>query len=490
MSADVRVRFAPSPTGDLHVGGARTALFNYLFAKHHNGKFILRIEDTDQNRYNENSVQGIFDSLQWLGLDIDEGPEQGGEYGPYFQSQRTDLYQQYSEQLIQSGHAYRCFCTSERLQSVREAQEKAKSSHVGYDRHCRDLSDEEIKKNLDEGIPYVVRCKIPDNETIVFHDAIRGEKEFDSNTLDDFVLLKSDRFPTYHLANVVDDHLMKISHVLRGDEWMNSAPKHILLYRAFGWNTPEIIHLPLILGESGKKLSKRDGAVSTLAYRELGYLPDSMVNFLSLLGWAPGDDREKMSRQEIIDAFTPDRISANPAVFDTKKLNWYNGQYIAEHPVSDLLDMITLLWAQENVPYNSFEKEYLLKIIDMMKERGKTIIELAQGCRFFFEDPKEFNKNAVKKNFKAGTDRALMVLKEQIESLTELTEESLDNAYNTACDVHGEIALGKLKPLSRVAVSGVAGGPDLYELLAMLGKDTISRRLTFAIAFITEKKSN
>ncbi len=269
--SEVRVRFAPSPTGYLHVGGARTALFNYLFAKKMGGKFLLRIEDTDQNRYHEGALDEIFTSLKWMGLNWDEGPEVGGDCGPYFQSERLELYSKYADELLEKGLAYRCFCTSERLTALREEQEKGgKPQASGYDRHCRDLTAEEVQAKIDAGEPSVIRLRIPDSETITFNDAIRGDISFESDTLDDFVLLKTDGFPTYHLANVIDDHFMKISHVLRGDEWITSAPKHELLYRSFGWNPPVWAHLPVILSETGGKLSKRKGAASVMDYYREG----------------------------------------------------------------------------------------------------------------------------------------------------------------------------------------------------------------------------
>ena len=298
-ASPIRVRFAPSPTGYLHVGGARSALFNYLFARRHGGVFILRIEDTDRGRYVEGAVEEIVASLRWLGLDWDEGPDIGGPVGPYAQSERTQLYREHARRLIEGGNAYRCFCTAERLTALREEQEKNKLP-LGYDRKCRDLPRADIERLLAGNAPHVIRLKIPAGRTITFTDEIRGSIEYQSDVLDDIVLIKSDGFPTYHMANVVDDHLMGITQVLRGDEWIASTPRHVLLYEAFGWTPPVFAHLPVILAPDGKKLSKRKGAASVMDYKRAGYLPEALFNFLALLGWSPGegDNREKMSKRE------------------------------------------------------------------------------------------------------------------------------------------------------------------------------------------------
>jgi len=318
MSPDaVRVRFAPSPTGYLHVGGLRTALFNFLFARHSGGKFILRIEDTDRARYVEGAVDNLINTLRWAGLDYDEGPSAGGELGPYVQSERLEIYDEHVRILLESGAAYRCFCSPERLETMRKEQEK-KKLQPKYDRTCLRLSPKEIEDNLTANKPFVVRMKVPDDATIRFSDIVRGEVEFSTERVDDQVLLKSDGYPTYHLANVVDDHLMKISHVIRGEEWLPSTPKHVLLYEAFGWEMPVFAHLPLLLNPDRSKLSKRQGDVAVEDYRDKGYLKEALVNFVALLGWNPGDAREIFSLKELEKEFSLDKVNKSGAVFNVE----------------------------------------------------------------------------------------------------------------------------------------------------------------------------
>ncbi|MHB9091215.1 MAG: glutamate--tRNA ligase, partial [Chloroflexota bacterium] len=322
---NVRVRYAPSPTGSPHIGNIRTAMFNWLLARHHGGKFIVRIEDTDQTRLVPGALDAILGSLRWLGLSWDEGPEVGGSFGPYFQSERLPIYKQHAEQLVAGGHAYHCYCTSERLEQVREEQ-MARKETIRYDRACRELSADDRRAREEAGTPYVVRFKAPLAGQTIVRDLFRGDIAFDNATLDDHVLLKSDGWPTYQLANVVDDHLMAITHVLRGDEWISSAPKHVLEYEAFGWRPPVFGHLSLILGKDRTKLSKRHGATDVLSYREAGYLPDALVNFLALLGWSPPEEvraeGDILSRAELVRLFDLDRVGVTPSVFDNDKLDW------------------------------------------------------------------------------------------------------------------------------------------------------------------------
>ena len=328
--SDVRVRFAPSPTGFVHLGSLRTALYNYLFARHHNGTFILRIEDTDQARYTEGAVENLLTTLQWAGLDYDEGPEKNGSYGPYYQSQRRDIYNKYVDQLLTAGNAYRCFCSAERLQKIREAQIASKETPK-YDGLCRNLSVQESEGRA-ANESFVVRLKIPESGETIVRDIIRGEVIFQNELIDDQVLIKSDGFPTYHLANVVDDHLMQISHVIRGEEWLLSMPKHILLYDYLGWEKPQFAHLPLLLNEDRSKLSKRQGDVAVEDYRKKGYLPQALVNFVALLGWNRGDDQEMFSLEELVESFSLERVSKAGAIFNREKLDWMNGIYLREIP--------------------------------------------------------------------------------------------------------------------------------------------------------------
>lgn len=474
------VRFAPSPTGYLHVGGARTALFNFLFARHHGGKFILRIEDTDQKRFQAAALQEIFTSLKWLGLIWDEGPEAGGERGPYFQSQRTAIYRRHAEQLLAAGKAYRCFCSEERLARMRQEQEKAKMAHgSGYDRHCRDLTEAEINEQLEANAPHVVRLKVPDNRVVVFNDLIRGEISYASSQLDDLVLLKSDGFPTYHLANVVDDHLMQITHVLRGDEWIASTPKHILIYEAFSWPPPLFAHMPVILAADGGKLSKRRGAASVLDYQRSGYQPEALLNFLVLLGWAPGGDREIMTLDEMTAAFSLQRVSAKAAVFDETKLEWMNGHYLQQRSEESLLPEVMACWEKLLPPSALADQAYAKKVIGFFKERSKKIIEIAENSGYFFLDPDAYDPQAARKYFKSGTMSILELLAEKLAALEPFSREALEGLYRQVAEGLG-LPAGKLIHPTRLAVSGVSFGPGLFEMLELLGKETVIRRMQSA----------
>lgn len=483
MSNNIRVRFAPSPTGYLHVGGARTALFNYLFARRHGGEFILRIEDTDRSRFQEDALGEIFTSLRWLGLQWDEGPEAGGEKGPYFQSERLGIYREKADQLLESGHAYRCFCTPERLQKMREEQQRAKSPTAsGYDRHCRNLPEGEIKKLLDANTPHVIRLKIPLGRNVSFTDAIRGGITYKSDMLDDIVLLKSDGFPTYHLANVVDDHLMEISHVLRGDEWIASTPRHIILYEAFEWTPPVFAHMPVILSSGGGKLSKRKGAASVMDYKNSGFLPEALFNFLALLGWAPGDDREKMTRDEIIEAFSLERISPKSSVFDEKKLDWMNGLYMQDRSVDSIIEDVVKMWKDKGFIDNESKTDepYFCTVVSLMKDRSKKVTELAENARYFFIDPEVYEEKAVKKRWKENTADIMRELIMRIDSIDTFDRESLEEVYRGYAEETG-LSGGKLIHPTRLAVSGVGFGPGLFELLEALGKEVVIRRMKRAL---------
>lgn len=479
----IRVRFAPSPTGYLHVGGARTALFNYLFAKKTGGTFLLRIEDTDRTRFQEDSLREIFESLKWMGIEWSEGPEKGGDYGPYVQSERLDIYKKYAQILLERGQAYPCFCTPERLEKVRKEKELRKEMHGGYDRRCRDLSKDEAQSRIDAGEPYVLRLKAPLEGSISFIDGIRGEIETPVTMVDDTVLMKTDGYPTYHLASVVDDHLMEISHVLRGDEWIASTPRHILLYKAFGWQPPVIAHLPVILSPDGGKLSKRKGAASVMDYKRGGYLPEALLNFLSLLGWNPGDDREIMGVQEIIDAFDINRISGKPSVFDEQKLEWMNGQYMEHYDNAKLLADVEPMWAEKELPLAGFTTEYKERVVSLFKVRCKKVTELGESGAYFFTDPADYDTKQAGKQFNAAVKPAFDKIVEKADSVVDWNRAALEELFHGIAD-ELEMSAGKINAPVRLAVTGVGGGPDLMDMLELLGKDCVKRRVAAASAWI------
>jgi glutamyl-tRNA synthetase len=490
QNKNIRVRFAPSPTGYLHIGGARTALFNYLFARHTGGTFILRLEDTDRTRYQPDSVKEIYESLRWLGLSWDEGPEAGGDCGPYIQSQRSSLYREQADELLKSGHAYRCFCSSERLEQVRLEREKLKEK-TSYDRHCRELSQDEIRRLTAEGMPHVVRLKVPLARKVVFNDMIRGAIEYTSEVLDDLVLLKSDGLPTYHLANVVDDHFMKISHVLRGEEWIASTPRHILIYEALGWLPPHFAHMPVILSPDGGKLSKRKGAASVMDYQRAGFLPDALFNFLALLGWASGDDREKMTRGEIVGAFTLEKVSPKAAVLDEKKLEWMNGLYMQEQSVESLAGAALEHWKKAGILDNDVTTadSRVITAVKLLKDRSRKITELVENGRYFFVDPVIYEEKAARKNFCAETADVLDALSEKLGSSESFDHASLERLYHAYAESI-PTNVGTLIHPTRLAVSGVSFGPGLFELLEALGKNTVVRRMKTAADLIRRSNRN
>jgi len=475
-----RVRFAPSPTGYLHVGGLRTALYNYLFAKRNNGKFILRIEDTDRNRYVEGAVENLIKALNWAGLNYNEGPEVGGNFGPYMQSERLEIYIKFAHELIEKGKAYYCFCTPERLKSLKEEQEKLKLPQAKYDKHCLHFSKEEIADNLAAGIAKVVRLNVEPNHTIKFDDIIREHVEFESNNVDDQVLIKSDGYPTYHLANVVDDHLMKITHVIRGEEWLSSTPKHVLLYDAFGWERPIFAHLPLLLNPDRSKLSKRQGDVAVEDYRDKGYLKDALVNFVALLGWNAGDDKEFYYMDELISSFSLERVNKAGAVFDLQKLNWLNAEHLRKKPNEDLVSLLKGEIKKSKFKDQNFSDTYLTLLIEAMRERVSFVKEFIDTCAYFYEAPVEYEQKSIEKNWKPETPEHLNKLIEEFASLIDPTKEDFEHAL---AKVSEEINVGKGKlihPL-RLAVSGQSTGPGMFDLLFILGKDEVVRRIETAI---------
>ena len=478
----VRVRFAPSPTGYLHVGGARTAIFNWLFAKHMGGDFLLRIEDTDQTRYDEKAFHELIADLKWLGLTWDEGPEMGGPHEPYFQSQRLSHYQEYSRQLVDGGHAYPCFCTSERIDALRE-QQKLNKLPSSYDRLCRNIPVDVAAQRVRDGDKHVIRLKVPFHGVTVFNDFIRGSIEYQNRILDDMVLLKTDGFPTYHLANVVDDHLMEITHVMRGDEWIPSTPRHVLIYQALGWEPPVFCHLPVILAEGGGKLSKRKGAASVGDYRDLGYLPEVMVNFLSLLGWSPGDDVELMEIDTLIERFTLEKVNPKSAVFDERKLEWLNGQYFLRRSSEYFLPLLKPLWEKAGVSVESYSDKYLLEVIGLQKDRSKRLSDFVEHGMFFFKDPESYEDKARVKHFVTGTDVLLNALADEISAIEDFSTTALEALYRAIAE-RTERKLAELIHPTRLAISGISFGPGLFELMVALGRDVVVRRMRVAAKII------
>lgn len=481
----IRVRFAPSPTGYPHIGNIRTALFNWLFARHNAGTFIVRVEDTDQERKVDGALESILASLRWLGLDWDEGPEVGGEYGPYFQSERLALYHKHAQQLIESGYAYKCYCSPERLEQMRREMAERKESVRSYDRHCRNLSLEQQAAYEKQGTVPVVRFKIPLEGSTAFSDLIKGDITFDNSELDDLVLLKSDGFPTYHLANIVDDHFMEISHVLRADEWLSSTPRHVLLYRAFDWIPPYFAHLPMILGPDKAKLSKRHGATAVTEFQAEGYLPEAMINFLALLGWALDDKTEFFTREELVRYFTLDRISRTAAVFNHEKLYWMNGVYLRELETGQLLEKV-LPVLEENLPPSvprPVSKEYVRDIIPLIQERINTLKEAAGYAGFFFlGDELEYAPTLLIPR-KMDRDATLEALKAGHESLASLTSWDHDSLEANLRSLAEEMRLkpGQLFSPLRVACTGRTAAPGLFETMAVLGQVKCLRRIEVAI---------
>lgn len=478
-----RVRFAPSPTGYLHVGGLRTALYNYLFAKRYNGKFILRIEDTDRNRYVEGAVEKLIDSLKWCGLDYEEGPGKGGNFGPYIQSERLSIYKEYVDKLINNGHAYYCFCTPERLGALREEQQKLKLPQAKYDKHCLSLSDAEIKENLASGMPYVVRLNVPSDIKIQIKDIVRGDVEFDSSVVDDQVLLKSDGYPTYHLANVVDDYLMGITHVIRGEEWLSSTPKHVLLYDFFGWRRPEFAHLPLLLNPDKSKLSKRQGDVAVEDYRDKGYLKDALVNFVALLGWTAGDDQEFYYLNELAEKFSLERVNKAGAVFNVEKLNWLNAEHLRKKSKEELV--LLLRTEIENSEYKeySFSDELLSGIIDSMLERVSFVKEFLTKAEYLFKDFESFEEETVKKRWKEDSASLLKIYSEKISVIENPVKEDYETALHQTAE-ENNVGNGKVIHPLRLAVSGIGGGPGVFDICKIIGKTTVLNRIGKAIEIL------
>ncbi|HEX79040.1 MAG TPA: glutamate--tRNA ligase [Dehalococcoidia bacterium] len=480
---NVRVRYAPSPTGSPHVGNIRTALFNWLFARHHGGSFIVRIEDTDVARRVEGAVDTILEALRWLDMNWDEGPEVGGEHGPYFQSQRLELYQSAAKRLVEQGDAYYCYCTPERLEEMRAEQVKLKQP-PGYDRRCRGLSATGSLLKFISGSRRVIRFMTPLEKQTSFTDLIRGEVTFENANIDDFVLLKSDGYPTYHLASVVDDHVMAISHVLRAEEWLSSTPRHLMLYRALGYKPPQFAHLPMLLGTDRSKLSKRHGAVSVTEYKAQGYLAEAMLNFLSLLGWSLDDKTEIMNRQKLIDNFSLKRVSQTAAIFNREKLDWMNGFYIRSLDIGDFTRRVIPFLERDlsTEIKRPLPDKYVSRITPLIHERVKTLADVTELTDFFFIDELDYKPELLIVK-KMNPDLAVKVLetsRKRLGRLKEFDENSLEGALRPLTE-ELEMKTGQVFGTLRVAVTGRSVAPPLFQTMAVLGRERCLDRIKAAL---------
>ncbi len=503
--SQVRVRFAPSPTGPLHIGGVRTALYNYLFARKHNGKFILRIEDTDQARFVEGAEEYITEALCWCGIVIDEGINEGGEYGPYRQSDRKGIYKQYADMLFDRGHAYYAFDTPAELESLRIKSEKEGKKFI-YNAEVRgklnnsiNLNDVEWNAKLDRGDPYVIRFKMPPDEEIIFDDLIRGSIAVNTNTLDDKVLFKSDGMPTYHLAHIVDDNLMKISHVIRGEEWLPSLPLHVMIYRSFGWDPPLFAHLPLLLKPDGKgKLSKRDGdkmgfpvfplfwpfGETARGFREDGYFPEAFINMLALLGWNPGTEQEIFSMDELINAFSFERVGKSGSRFDPEKAKWFNHQYIQRKSNNQLALEFREILRAKGFHIDIVRLEIL---IGLVKERVSFVKDIWEQTDFFFKAPEEYDQEVIKKRWQNNTPLILRELADVIKNISDFSPAEIEavvkewiesNGYNT----------GVVMNAFRLVVVGASRGPHIFDIICWIGKEETIRRIEKGLTVIGEKQ--
>ncbi|GAB2543800.1 glutamate--tRNA ligase [Rufibacter soli] len=508
MEREVRVRFAPSPTGPLHIGGVRTALYNYLFAKKMGGKMLLRIEDTDQNRFVPGAEQYIFDSLEWCGIQLDESPIHGGPHAPYRQSERKPMYMEYALQLVNAGHAYYAFDTAEELEAMRERLKAAKVATPQYNAITRatmknslTLPEDEVKRRLESGDPYVIRLKVPRKEEIRLKDMIRGWVMVHSSAIDDKVLMKSDGMPTYHLANIVDDHLMEITHVIRGEEWLPSAPLHVLLYRYFGWEDtmPEFAHLPLLLKPDGNgKLSKRDGdklgfpvfplnwvdpvtGEQSSGYREAGYLPEAFVNFLAFLGWNPGTQQELFTLDELIEAFSIERIGKSGTRFDIQKARWYNEQYLRAKPDAELAQYLLAALPQGI----SCSEDRAEKIVGLMKERVTYPQDFWKEAVYFFEAPTQYNEQVAAKKWSAAGAGAFEQFKNELATLPDFNAETVKALLLQVLERNG-LKIGQVMQALRIALTGVEAGPDLMAIIEIIGREETELRIEAALSKLAQ----
>lgn len=485
----VRVRFAPSPTGFVHIGSLRTALYNYLFAKRMGGEYILRVEDTDRTRIVDGAIENMLEAMAWAGVNHTEGVVLGenkeitqvGEYGPYIQSERLDIYKDYIQQLLDSGKAYYCFCSKERLDEVREKQKEAGETPK-YDGNCRNLSKEEVEAKLAAGEEYVIRLKLPENHVIKFTDLVRGETEFNTDELDDQVLIKTDGFPTYHFAVVIDDHLMKITHVIRGEEWISSTPKHVYLYEAFGWEAPTFVHLPNILNKEKKKLSKRHGDVAVEDFKKKGYLPEGLVNYVALVGWSPDDNQELFTMKELEEHFSIERVSKSGGVFDTDKLNWVNQHYIKDASDEYITDLaipflIEAGYITEEDAKNRYD--FVKDMVSVVKEKLQYVKEVTEHVNIFFGDKVELETEECREFLKLEHIPTLInALEEKIGAADEINEEAFKAMLKEIQKEHG-IKGKNLFMGTRIILTGQMHGPDLPKAAAVIGKDICLNRIKY-----------
>ncbi|TCO75045.1 glutamate--tRNA ligase [Marinisporobacter balticus] len=492
----VRVRFAPSPTGFVHIGSLRTALYNYLFAKQNGGKYILRVEDTDQSRYVEGAIENMIEALKWAGIEHDEGVVledgklvQKGEYGPYIQSERLDIYKEYIDKMIENGHAYYCFCSKERLDVVRDEQ-KTHGETAKYDGHCRAVSIEEAKKRIANGEDHVVRLKLPKNHDVVFEDMVRGKVVVNTDDLDDQVLMKTDGYPTYHFAVIVDDHLMGITHVIRGEEWVPSTPKHVYMYEVFGWEAPKFVHLPNILNRDRKKLSKRQGDVAAEDFKKKGYLPEGLVNYLALVGWSPEDNQEIFSMEELIEKFSLERVSKSGGVFDTDKLNWIDAHYMKEGENARITDLAIphLIKAGYITEKEAKEKyEWLKDMVQLLKDRLSYAGEIIEKVDIFFKTeiaPEDENAQEILKL--EHLPHLLDVFVQKVEEAEVIDEAFGKTTLKAIQKETGYKGKNLFMPI-RVALTGEVHGPDLNLMMKVLGKQNILRRIEYVKTHLLNK---
>jgi len=505
----VRVRFAPSPTGPLHIGGVRTALYNYLLARQLGGTMILRIEDTDQTRLVKGAEQYIIDSLKWSGIEIDEGPTQGGEFGPYRQSERGTIYREFISKLLNSGWAYKAYDSPEELDAKRNEAKNTGNHSWQYDSSSRSemkntmtLTQDEIKSLEDKNIPYVVRFKVPKDESVKFKDLIRGDVEFNTSQLDDKVLFKADGFPTYHMANVIDDHLMKISHVIRGEEWLSSTPLHVLLYKALGWENeaPHFAHLPLILKPVGQgKLSKRDGAKFGFpvfpmtwndaqtneewqGYKETGFLPEGYINMLSFLGWNPGTEQEVFTMEKLIKDFSLERVSKSGARFDYEKAKWFNQQHIKEMDVTDLVELAKPHFENQGISVNQLEK-----VVTLFRDRVEFISDFPSKAYYLFDEVSEYDEKAIRKKWKPELTDQFKSLIKQLNGLETWNRDNIEQTIKQFME-DNSLGFGQVLPALRLAICGTMKGPDIFEVMAFINKENVIKRLESGISLFNQMK--